>query len=71
TLLGTFYLPRGDLEVASAVPLADQSAYTAIVARRLRLRGAPTLVLNANYKSTDIPTPDGIGPTGGQVFLRE
>ncbi len=71
TMLGTFYLPRGDLEVASIAPLADKSAYTAIVARRLRLRGAPTLVLNADYNSTDIPTPDGMGPTGGQIYLRE
>jgi hypothetical protein len=71
TLIGTFYLPRGILEVASLKPVADQSAYTAIVARQLRLHGTPTLVLNANYNATDIPTPEGVGPTGGQVFLRE
>lgn len=70
-LLGTIYLPNGVLEISSTQPIADQSAYTAIVAHRFRMLGTPTLVLNTNYAATDIPTPDGIGPTGGQVFLRE
>lgn len=70
-LLGTIYLPRGELEVDSLQAIADQSAYTAIVAHRLRLKGSPTLVLNADYAATDIPVPDGIGPTGGEVFLRD
>lgn len=71
TLLGTFYLPRGILEVTTAMPVADQSAYTAIVARRINLTGGPTLVLNSDYALTDIPVPDGIGPVGGTVLLRE
>ncbi len=70
-LLGTIYLPRSRLEIASLKPVADQSAYTAIVARTIKMSGTPTLVLNANYAATDIPVPNGIGPTGGQVFLRE
>lgn len=70
-LLGTFYLPRGTLEVATAMPIADNSAYTAIVAKRLDMSGAPTIVLNADYSATDIPVPAGIGPTGGQIYLRE
>ncbi len=71
TLLGTIYLPNGRLHVNSLMPIADASAYTAIVARYLRMSGSPQLTLNANYSATDVPVPDGLGPTGGQVFLRE
>ncbi len=70
-LLGTFYLSRGVLAVASLLPVADQSAYTAIVAKKLQMSGSPTLVLNADYSDTDIPVPEGVGPVGSTVFLRE
>jgi Flp pilus assembly protein TadG len=70
-LLGTFYLPRGDLVVSSLLPVADKSAYTVIVARRLALSGSPTLVLNTDYASTDVPVPEGVGLVGGSIRLRE
>lgn len=69
-LLGTFYLPKGTLFVSTISPVADRSAYTAIVADRIRLLGAPTLVLNSNYGLTDVPVPQGLGPVGGEVYLR-
>jgi len=69
-LLGTFYLPRGELEVKSGSPIADSSAYTAIIAKRFSMAGSPTLVLNTDYAATDVPTPEGVGATGGQVYLR-
>ena len=71
TLLGTFYLSRGILSVASVKPIADQSAYTVIVAKKLQLTGSPSLVLNSNYAATDIPVPTGVGPVGGNTYLRE
>lgn len=70
-LIGTFYLPKGTLRVASLVPVADNSAYTALVVNRLSLAGSPTLVLNSDYTSTDVPVPDGVGPIGGTTYLRE
>ena len=70
TLLGTFYLSRGVLSVATLFPVADQSAYTAIVARSVKLSGGPTLTLNTDYAATTVPVPDGVGPVGGQVALR-
>ncbi|WP_428409601.1 TadE/TadG family type IV pilus assembly protein [Hyphococcus sp.] len=70
-LLGTFYLSRGTLAVASLLPVADQSAYTAIVAKKLSMSGNPTLVLNADYAGTDVPVPEGVGPVGNTVYLRE
>lgn len=68
TLLGTIYLPRGDLHVNAGDRVADRSAYTVIVARRIELSAGPTLTLNTNYGATDIPVPDGVGPTGDVVL---
>lgn len=59
-LLGTIYLSRGELYVDANNPIADRSAYTAIVARKVTLFGGPTLVLNANYDATNVPVPEGI-----------
>jgi len=63
TLLGTIYIPKGFLTIDAKNTVADQSAYTAIVAKRLRLKDAPNLVLNTNYSATDVPVPEGLGPS--------
>lgn len=70
-LLGTIYLPRGRLLVNTIKPVADQSAYTAIVARNFEMAGSPKLILNTDYAATDIPVPEGVGPSGGQTYLRD
>ncbi|MCC2097201.1 MAG: pilus assembly protein [Hyphomicrobiales bacterium] len=61
-LLGTIYLPRGVLSIGSNARVADQSAYTVIIADSVVLTGGPNMVLNANYASTNVPVPDGVGP---------
>lgn len=61
-LIGTIYLPNGNLIVAANNKVADGSAYTAIVVRRLHLSKAPNLVLNTNYDATMVPVPEGVGP---------
>lgn len=71
TLLGTFYLPRGNLIIDTQTPVADASAYTAIIVRRLEMKGKPTLVINSDYHLTDVPVPTGVGPVGAEVYLRD
>lgn len=68
-LLGTIYLPRSELFVGANRPVADQSAYTIVVARQFSLSEGPTMVLNTNYGATNIPVPNGVGPTGGATQL--
>ncbi len=68
-LLGTIYLPRGELRVDASAPIAQDSAYTAIVARVMRLYGGPHLVLNSNYSQTDVPVPAGIKGAGQPIAL--
>ncbi len=66
-LLGTIYLPVGILLVDANAPVADNSAYTAIVVRSLQLREGPKLVLHSDYQDTNIPVPDGL--IGVRAFL--
>jgi hypothetical protein len=66
-LVGTIYLPLGILLVDANAPVADNSAYTALVVRSLQLSEGPKLVLRSDYQSTDIPVPDGL--IGSQAVL--
>lgn len=61
-LVGTIYIPMSKLRVEGRDPIAEDSEYTIIVAREFELRDGPNLVLNANYDSSDIPVPVGVGP---------
>jgi hypothetical protein len=69
SLLGTVYLPQGNLIVDANNKVADASAYTAVVVKRLILSKGPNLVLNTDYGSTLVPVPDGVGPQGATVRL--
>ena len=68
-LLGTIYLRDGVLDVDANRPIADQSAYTVIVARRIQVSAGPDLVLNTDYEGTDVPVPDGVGPQKPHAYL--
>lgn len=59
-LLGTIYLSKSILLVNANAPVADASAYTAIITGRLWLTRGPTLTLNADYTDTKVPVPNGI-----------
>lgn len=68
-LLGTIYLPTSELSIDANQPIADKSAYTAIVAKMVTGNSGPTVTLNTNYDQTDIPVPDGIRAAGQPVAL--
>lgn len=68
-LLGTIYLSRGRLHIGANRPVADQSAYTIVVARQFTLSEGPTMVLNTNYGATDVPVPQGVGPNANRTAL--
>lgn len=70
-LVGTIYFPKGGLRIDATQPIADKSAYTAVVADTIRLYGGPHLVLNSNYEQTDVPVPEGIRGAGQPVTLRK
>ena len=70
-LEGTIYLPRGHLYIDADAPIADKSAYTAIIVSRLELFAGPNLVLNADFDATDVPVPEGVGNIGGKIYLSQ
>lgn len=68
-LLGTIYLPQSTFTVDAAGPVADQSAYTALIVKRLQIKTGPSLVLNTDYGASDVPVPPGVGSMTGKVAL--
>lgn len=68
-MVGTIYMPKGVLWVENGGPVSDQSEYTAIVARRIVLKGNSNLYLNTDYDATDVPVPGGLGPVAGGTRL--
>lgn len=70
-LVGTIYLPDADFVAAATADVAEDSAYTAIIAKRIHLGKNTRLVLNTDYALTPVPVPAGIANAGGTVFLRE
>ncbi|GJE58277.1 hypothetical protein MPOCJGCO_0356 [Methylobacterium trifolii] len=71
TMLGTIYLPSGRLVIDASKPVADQSAYTVVVAQQVNLYEGPNLYLNANYNGTSVPVPKGVGPVAGRLLLSQ
>ena len=70
-LVGTIYMPKSTLRIDADQPIADQSEYTAIVARNIDLQGNVNLVINSNYDLTDVPVPEGLGLQNGVPRLVE
>lgn len=68
-LLGTIYLPKGILKVDTDNKVADDSAFTVVIAKRMEFMGNSKLVLNSDYSATDVPVPDGIANQNAKVYL--
>jgi len=71
-LEGAVYIPAATLQVTgSGNQVADQSAWTVVVAKGLQMQGGPNLVINANYAGSNVPVPAGAGNNyhSGEVTL--
>lgn len=70
-LLGTVYIPSAKLQVLGTNNrIADQSAWTVIVAKQIDINGGANVVINADYAGSSVPVPGGVGPNADQVVLR-
>jgi hypothetical protein len=69
-LTGTIYLANGRLRIDPNTSVAQDSAYTAIIANEVEIDEGPTLVLNSDYGSSNVPVPEGIR-LSTQVVLSE
>ena len=61
-LLGTIYIPGAELKVSTAGNVAQDSAWSIIVADTLTVEKNPVLVINSGYSSGGVPVPEGVGP---------
>lgn len=61
-MVGTIYLPGGKILIDGESPIADRSEYTVVIAEAVELQNGPNLILRANYDSSDVPVPTGLGP---------
>jgi hypothetical protein len=62
-LVGAIYIPRGILMIDTNNSVSEDSPWTAIVAHQLRLKQSANLILRTDYGLTDVPVPNGLGPT--------
>ncbi|HEY3797523.1 MAG TPA: TadE/TadG family type IV pilus assembly protein [Caulobacteraceae bacterium] len=61
-LEGAIYVPDATLQITgTGNTVADQSAWTVVVAKAVQMTGSPNLVVNANYSSSSVPVPAGVG----------
>ena len=61
-LLGTIYIPNAELDVQTTGDVAEDSAWSIIVASSLKLEKGPNLVINTGYVGSGVPVPEGVGP---------
>jgi Flp pilus assembly protein TadG len=70
-LLGTIYIPNALLIVSTAGKVAQDSAWSVIVAKELSLAKNPDLVINKAYAGSGVPVPKGVGPSGSSPRLTQ
>ncbi|WP_443750332.1 pilus assembly protein TadG-related protein [Asticcacaulis solisilvae] len=70
-LLGTIYIPNATLDVETSGNVAQDSAWSIIVAENLILKQNPNLVINSGYVGSGVPVPDGVGPNRNNPKLAQ
>lgn len=61
-LEGTIYIPAATLHVdGTSNKVAQQSAWTVVVAQSIQLTGSANLIINSNYATSSVPVPGGVG----------
>ena len=72
-LVGTVYLPKSELSIKingkGSGDVAQESAFTVVVAKKITLAGKSNLVLNTNFNATDVPVPESIKNLSGRVVI--
>lgn len=62
-LLGTIYIPSAELDINTTGNVAQDSAWSIIVADSIKMNNNPNLVINSNYVGSGVPVPTGVGPS--------
>lgn len=68
-LVGVLYFPNTSLEVNVDGTVAEESPWTALIARKVSVINRSKIVLNADFASSPVPVPVGIKGSGGAIRL--
>jgi Flp pilus assembly protein TadG len=60
-LLGVIYFPKATLLVSTNGTVSEDSQWSIIVAREIRLDKNPVLFINKDYSTAKVPVPAGVG----------
>ncbi len=75
SLVGAIYLPKSELRISVngsgsyGGQVAQESAFTVILARKITLNAGSNLVLNTDFAATDVPVPESIKRLSGQIVM--
>lgn len=67
---GTIYLPNAKLFIDKESRLGLTSNWTAIIANRIEIGQGPNVQINSDYAKSEIPVPNGIGPSAAAHLKR-
>ncbi|MBE7217143.1 MAG: hypothetical protein INR64_01580 [Caulobacteraceae bacterium] len=71
SLLGTVYIRQAVLHLQGNLKMTAAAAWTVIVANQLKLdTAAPGIIINANYATSDVPRPTGVGDAASSTNSR-
>jgi len=70
-LVGTIYLPGDYLNILTNDSVAEDSAFTVVMAKRIKLHGSASLVLNRDYATTSVPKDGALSQYNGGLRLIE
>ena len=68
-LLGTIYMPSAELDISANGNVAENSAWSVIIAKSINISNNAQLVINKNYVGSGVPVPEGVGNAAGSPRL--
>jgi hypothetical protein len=63
-LLGTIYVPEASLIIDAAGSVAEDSKWSVVVAKDIKLDINSRLIINTDYTGSGVPVPMGVGNNG-------
>jgi Flp pilus assembly protein TadG len=69
-LLGTIYVPEATVVIDAAGSVAEESEWSVVVAKEIKLDKNARLVINTDYAGSGVPVPAGVGNNAGPGGLR-
>ena len=70
-ITGVIYVPTAKVALDGEVQAGTTSAWTVLAAKALEGRGASDLLIDVDYRGSDVPVPTGVGNKTGTTHLEQ